>query len=105
MDGHQDFRLARKTSPPGWANSNPPRVSPHPPAGGAGYRSMGLASICQSSICREHEGARMSESNKAADLGPLPQWDLNDLYPGRESTALKQALADAESEATTFRAH
>ncbi len=30
----------------------------------------------------------MSANEAAADLGPLPQWDLSDLYPGRDSTQL-----------------
>ena len=34
----------------------------------------------------------MSVSENAAELGPLPQWDLSDLYPGRDSAALKAAL-------------
>ena len=38
-----------------------------------------------------------------SDLGPLPQWDLSDLYPGRDSTELKTALADSESESKKFR--
>jgi oligoendopeptidase F len=46
----------------------------------------------------------MSASNNAAELGPLPQWDLTDLYPGRESSALKQAIIATEGEAAQFRA-
>jgi oligoendopeptidase F len=46
----------------------------------------------------------MSASNDAAGLGQLPQWDLTDLYPGRESVSLKQAIGAAESEAGKFRA-
>ncbi len=42
-------------------------------------------------------------SETATDLGPLPQWDLKDLYPGRDSTELKAALADSESGAKQFR--
>ena len=45
----------------------------------------------------------MSVSENAAELGPLPQWDLSDLYPGRDSAALKAALADSESGAQQFR--
>ena len=45
----------------------------------------------------------MSVSENAAELGPLPQWDLSDLYPGRDSAALKAALADSESGAKQFR--
>ena len=46
----------------------------------------------------------MSVSSESAKLGPLPEWDLADLYPGRDSAELKRAIAEAESEAETFRA-
>jgi oligoendopeptidase F len=45
----------------------------------------------------------MSASEKTAELGKLPQWDLRDLYPGRDSAELKAALADSESGAKQFR--
>ena len=45
----------------------------------------------------------MSASSDVAELGPLPRWDLSDLYPGRDSAALRQAIADAESDAAKFR--
>jgi oligoendopeptidase F len=45
----------------------------------------------------------MSASQNAAELGPLPQWDLKDLYPGRESAELKAALAESESGSKQFR--
>jgi oligoendopeptidase F len=45
----------------------------------------------------------MSASKNAAELGPLPQWDLSDLYPGRDSAELKAALADSENGAKQFR--
>ena len=38
-----------------------------------------------------------------AALGPLPEWDLNDLYPGRDSTELKRDLARTEADAGAFR--
>ena len=38
----------------------------------------------------------------ASDLGPLPEWDLVDLYPGRESPELQRDLAAAEEEAAAF---
>ena len=46
----------------------------------------------------------MRASNVTAELGSLPQWNLTDLYPGRESSALRQAILDSESEAAQFRA-
>ena len=36
--------------------------------------------------------------------GGLPAWDLDDLYPGRDSAALAADLADAEREAVAFAA-
>jgi oligoendopeptidase F len=49
----------------------------------------------------------MSSQNNAAaektsELGPLPTWDLADLYPGRDSPALKSALDRAAGEAKAF---
>jgi oligoendopeptidase F len=45
----------------------------------------------------------MTASNEAVDLGPLPQWDLSDLYPGRDSAELKAALVSSETAARQFR--
>ena len=46
-----------------------------------------------------------TQMNDAADaLGSLPQWDLGDLYPGRESRELKRDLTRSEKEAKAFRA-
>ena len=45
------------------------------------------------------------QTNDTADaLGSLPQWDLADLYPGRESKELKRDLARSEKDAKAFRA-
>jgi oligoendopeptidase F len=40
----------------------------------------------------------------ARALGALPEWDLSDLYPGRDSEELKRDLANLASEAEAFRA-
>ena len=40
----------------------------------------------------------------AAKLGPLPEWDLADLYPGRDSPELKRDLDQVEADAAAFRA-
>ena len=37
-------------------------------------------------------------------LGRLPEWDLNDLYPGPDSAELKRDLAEADSSAQLFQA-
>ena len=37
-------------------------------------------------------------------LGPLPEWNLADLYPGRDSAELKRDLAQSEADAGEFRA-
>jgi len=39
---------------------------------------------------------------KQGELGPLPEWDLSDLYPGRDSPALKRDLEAAAASATAF---
>src|SRR3984893_3922883 len=39
-----------------------------------------------------------------AKLGPLPEWDLSDLYPGRDSPELARDLAELAAQATAFRA-
>ncbi len=39
----------------------------------------------------------------APDLGALPEWDLGDLYPGRDSPALQADLARSATEAKGFR--
>ena len=36
-------------------------------------------------------------------LGPLPEWDLSDLYPGRDSPELQRDLAEVAAKATAFR--
>ena len=36
-------------------------------------------------------------------LGPLPEWDLADLYPGRDSAELKRDLERSEADADAFR--
>jgi oligoendopeptidase F len=41
-------------------------------------------------------------SEKQSELGPLPEWDLSDLYPGRDSPALKRDLEGAAKDATGF---
>src|SRR5438552_18667621 len=40
----------------------------------------------------------------AADLGPLPEWDLSDLYPGRDSPELARDLGELATQAAAFRA-
>jgi oligoendopeptidase F len=41
---------------------------------------------------------------RAAALGDLPEWDLSDLYPGRDSAALTRDLATLATDAEAFRA-
>jgi oligoendopeptidase F len=41
-------------------------------------------------------------SKEKSELGQLPEWDLSDLYPGRDGPALKGALDGAAAEATAF---
>jgi oligoendopeptidase F len=45
----------------------------------------------------------MSQAEATRELGALPEWDLTDLYPGRESDALKNDLSGSEKAAEAFR--
>jgi oligoendopeptidase F len=51
---------------------------------------------------RRNMARKSSAKRKDRALGPLPHWDLNDLYPGPESAELKRDLAEAESAARRF---
>src|SRR5271154_4555722 len=42
-------------------------------------------------------------TDKKAALGTLPEWDLGDLYPGRESPELSRDLARLADDAEAFR--
>jgi oligoendopeptidase F len=46
----------------------------------------------------------MTEAARPAELGRLPEWDLRDLYPGRDSKELADDLARLEQDAEAFRA-
>ncbi len=46
--------------------------------------------------------ATPSPIDPANDLGPLPEWNLADLYPGMESAELKRDLDLADSNAASF---
>jgi oligoendopeptidase F len=43
------------------------------------------------------------QGSAAAELGALPEWDLGDLYPGRDSAELMGDLAASEREAAALR--
>jgi oligoendopeptidase F len=47
--------------------------------------------------------AEPAASERQAALGGLPQWDLSDLYSGRDSEALKRDLARLTEDAQAFR--
>jgi oligoendopeptidase F len=49
------------------------------------------------------EAAMAADAAQAAVLGDLPEWDLGDLYPGRDSPALARDLAALACDATAFR--
>jgi oligoendopeptidase F len=44
------------------------------------------------------------EDGAQRDLGPLPEWDLADLYPGRDSPELERDLSVLAEQAAAFRA-
>ena len=48
--------------------------------------------------------AAAARAATSPELGDMPEWDLGDLYPGRDSPALAQDLADADKAAKAFRA-
>ena len=45
----------------------------------------------------------VTATDKKAALGPLPEWDLGDLYPGRDSPELARDLARLAEDAEAFR--
>jgi oligoendopeptidase F len=47
--------------------------------------------------------AKPAAGTRADALGPLPEWDLADLYPGRDSPELKADLSRSQSAARAFR--
>jgi len=49
-----------------------------------------------------NDTAAAEARQEAPDLGPLPRWNLDDLYPGIDSPALKDDLAWAEGAAQAF---
>jgi oligoendopeptidase F len=48
--------------------------------------------------------AAAARAQPAEDIGSLPEWDLRNLYPGRDAPALHSDLAAAEAAAKEFRA-
>ena len=48
--------------------------------------------------------AEPAEDQRTAALNALPEWDLSDLYPGRDSEALARDLAQLAVDAEAFRA-
>jgi oligoendopeptidase F len=46
---------------------------------------------------------KAGEAGAEAALGPLPEWDLADLYPGRDSPELHRDLEALTADATAFR--
>jgi oligoendopeptidase F len=49
--------------------------------------------------------AETATAQHKAALGALPEWDLSDLYPGRDSPALHRDLAQLGADAEAFRRH
>src|SRR5205085_2411821 len=72
-------------------------------------RAVALDSRLRGNDCTE-DGAMSAVRNTAeaasfgADLGPLPEWDLSDLYPGRDSPELARDLSQLAADAASFRA-
>jgi oligoendopeptidase F len=55
-------------------------------------------------IAPVHAAKAATAAKKTEDLGALPEWNLNDLYPGMESGDFKADLAKAEEETKAFEA-
>ncbi|MEP9372527.1 M3 family oligoendopeptidase [Mesorhizobium sp. KR1-2] len=53
-------------------------------------------------IVPERNAAPLSSSHGVADLGNLPEWDLNDLYTGMDAPELKRDLAKVAEDAVAF---
>src|SRR5215218_2234093 len=51
---------------------------------------------------RARNVAATASAPKATDLGPLPEWDLGDLYPGMDAPEFATDLAKAEAECKAF---
>ena len=51
---------------------------------------------------RARNVAATASAPKATDLGPLPEWDLGDLYPGMDAPEFAADLAEAEAECKAF---
>ena len=53
-------------------------------------------------IFEPHRGAAVSTAAPAEDLGPLPQWRLDDLYESPESQRFQSDMLRTGDEAKTF---
>ncbi len=53
---------------------------------------------------RARAAVELAEEQRKTVLGPLPEWDLTDLYPGLDSEALKRDLTELAENADAFRA-
>src|SRR4051795_8090031 len=85
------FRL-----PPGWAARWCARGRAPYPASMIPYRPRVWAAMLLD---------KMSEAGaERKALGPLPEWDLADLYPGRDSPELRRDLEALARDAASFRA-
>jgi oligoendopeptidase F len=50
-----------------------------------------------------HPATPAPAADTASDLGDLPEWELDDLYPGMDSQAVRDAFAEAAKRAQAFR--
>ncbi len=54
---------------------------------------------------RFHAPADAAVADAFDALGELPEWNLNDLYPGMDSPELKRDLQAAEARSAEFQLH
>ena len=55
-------------------------------------------------LCAPDGRASAGPSSAVVAQGPMPEWNLADLYPGIESEALKRDMAKAIADAAGFKA-
>src|SRR5512136_138038 len=63
---------------------------------------MASRCLCSSHRFRMPKTSSRQKPMKTSKLGVLPEWNLNDLYPGLDSPEIKRDLEQADSECATF---
>ncbi len=64
--------------------------------------SMTTWSVTHAAVPSDASQSAAQATARAVDLGPLPEWDLSDLYAGLDDPAFARDLAAAETECRSF---